>query len=54
MALGALLRHVTGLRGTTYCVVWWCMVGLYVVIAVIVVLVAGPKRLVTSIPRLST
>ena len=34
-----------------YQVVWWFMVGLYVVIAVIVVLVAGPKRLVTRIPR---
>jgi uncharacterized protein len=29
-------------------VVWWFMVGLYVVIAVIVVLVAGPKRLVRA------
>jgi membrane protease YdiL (CAAX protease family) len=37
-----------------YQVVWWCMVGLYVLIAIIVVLVAGTKRLVTSIPRLST
>ena len=34
-----------------YQVVWWIMVGLYVVIAVIVTLVAGPKRLVTRIPR---
>jgi uncharacterized protein len=34
-----------------YQVVWWFMVGLYVVIAVIVVFVAGPKRLVTRIPR---
>ena len=31
-----------------YQVVWWFMVGLYVVIAVIVVLVAGPKRLVRA------
>ena len=29
-------------------VVWWFMVGLYMVIAVIVVLVAGPKRLVRA------
>ena len=37
----------------SYQVVWWFMVGLYVLIAVIVVLVAGPKRLVTRIPRRS-
>ena len=36
-----------------YQVVWWIMVGLYVVIAVIVTLVAGPKRLMTRIPRSS-
>ena len=36
-----------------YQVVWWFMVGLYVVIAIIAVLVAGPKRLVTRIPRRS-
>jgi uncharacterized protein len=36
-----------------YQVVWWFMVGLYVLIALIVVLVAGPKRLVTRIPRRS-
>ena len=34
-----------------YQIVWWCMVGLYLVIAIVVVLVAGPKRLVTGIPR---
>ena len=34
-------------------VVWWIMVGLYAVIAIVVVLVAGPKRLVTRIPRSS-
>jgi membrane protease YdiL (CAAX protease family) len=34
-----------------YQVVWWFMVGLYVVLAIIVVSVAGPKRLVTRIPR---
>jgi membrane protease YdiL (CAAX protease family) len=33
-----------------YQVVWWFMVGLYAVIAIIVVLVAGPKRLITRIP----
>jgi membrane protease YdiL (CAAX protease family) len=33
----------------SYQVVWWFMVGIYGVIAVIVVLVAGPKRLVTKI-----
>jgi len=36
-----------------YQVVWWCMVGLYVVIAIIVVFAAGPKRLETRIPRFS-
>ena len=36
-----------------YQVIWWFMVGLYVVIAIVVVLVAGPKRLVTNIPRSS-
>jgi uncharacterized protein len=39
--------------GQGYQVVWWIMVGLYVVIAIIVTLVAGPKRLVTCIPRSS-
>ena len=34
-----------------YQVVWWFMAGVYAVIAVIVVLVAGPKRLITRIPR---
>jgi membrane protease YdiL (CAAX protease family) len=34
-----------------YQVVWWCMVGLYVAVAIIVVFVAGPKRLKTRIPR---
>jgi hypothetical protein len=34
-------------------VVGWCMVGLYVVIAIIVVFAAGPKRLETRIPRFS-
>jgi len=32
-----------------YQVVWWFMVGIYVVIAIIVILVAGPKRLVTRL-----
>ena len=37
-----------------YQVVWWFMGGLYIAIAIIVVLVAGPKRLITRIPRRST
>jgi uncharacterized protein len=36
-----------------YQVVWWYIVGLYIVIAIIVVLVTGPQRLVTWIPRRS-
>jgi hypothetical protein len=36
--------------GAGYQVVWWFMVGLYALIA-IVVLVAGPKQFVTDIPR---
>jgi hypothetical protein len=37
--------------GAGYQVVWWFMVALYVLVAIVVVLVAGPKRLVTHIPR---
>ena len=37
--------------GDGYQMVWWFMVALYVLVAVIVILVAGPKRLVTQIPR---
>jgi uncharacterized protein len=37
--------------GPGYQLVWWFMVGLYVLAAVVVVLVAGPKRLITIIPR---
>jgi uncharacterized protein len=37
--------------GDGYQLVWWFMVALYVLVAVIVILVAGPKRLVTHIPR---
>jgi hypothetical protein len=37
--------------GESYQVVWWFMVGLYVVIAMIVTLLGGPERLATSIPR---
>jgi uncharacterized protein len=37
--------------GESYQVVWWFMVGLYAVIAVIVTLLGGAKRLSTSIPR---
>jgi membrane protease YdiL (CAAX protease family) len=40
--------------GGGYQIVWWCMVALYLVIAIVVVLVAGPKRLVTSISRRGT
>jgi uncharacterized protein len=34
-----------------YQIVWLIMVGLYVVVAILVTLVAGPKRLVTRIGR---
>jgi membrane protease YdiL (CAAX protease family) len=37
--------------GDGYQLIWWFMVALYVLVAVIVILVAGPKRLVTHIPR---
>jgi len=37
--------------GDGYQLVWWFMVGLYVLVAAVVVLVAGPKRLMTHIPR---
>ena len=37
--------------GDGYQLAWWFMVALYVLVAVIVILVAGPKRLVTHIPR---
>ena len=40
--------------GESYQVVWWFMVGLYVLIAVILTLLGGTKRLATSIPRRST
>jgi uncharacterized protein len=40
--------------GDSYQIVWWFMVGLYVVIAVIVTLLGGAKRLTTNIPRRST
>jgi len=39
--------------GDGYSLVWWFMVGLYVLVAVVVVLVAGPKRLITHIPHRS-
>lgn len=42
-----------GFSNESYQGVWWFMVGLYVVIAIIVTLVAGPKRLETRIPRSS-
>jgi membrane protease YdiL (CAAX protease family) len=34
--------------GEGYRIVWWFMVGLYVLVATVVVLVAGPKRLARS------
>jgi hypothetical protein len=34
-----------------YQIVWWFMVGLYVQVAIVVVLVGGPKRLVTAIGK---
>jgi CAAX protease family protein len=37
--------------GDGYQLVWGFMVALYVLVAIIVILVAGPKRLVTHIPR---
>jgi uncharacterized protein len=37
--------------GEGYQIVWWLMVGLYVLVAIIVILGAGPKRLVTHIGR---
>lgn len=37
--------------GEGYQIVWWFMVVLYVLVATVVVLVAGPKRLMTRIPR---
>jgi uncharacterized protein len=40
--------------GDSYQIVWWFMVGLYVVIAVIVTLLGGAKRLTTNVPRRST
>jgi uncharacterized protein len=40
--------------GESYQVVWWFMVGLYVVIAVLVTRLGGAKRLATSIPQRST
>jgi hypothetical protein len=37
--------------GEGYQIVWWFMVGLYVQVAIVVVLVGGPKRLVTAIGK---
>ena len=35
--------------GEGYSIVWWLMVGLYVLVALVVLLVGGPKRLVTHL-----
>ena len=40
--------------GDNYQVVWWFMAGLYVVLAVVVALLGGAKKLATNIPRRST
>lgn len=37
--------------GPGYQLMWWLMVGLYVVVAIVVVLVGGHKQLITHIPR---
>jgi hypothetical protein len=37
--------------GDGFQIAWWFMVGLYVLVAIIVILVAGPQRLVTHIGR---
>jgi hypothetical protein len=36
-----------------YQIVWWFMVGLYVQVAIVVVLVGGPKRLVQPSGRVA-
>ena len=37
--------------GQGYQIVWWLMVGLYVLAAIVVLLIGGPKRLVTQLGR---
>jgi hypothetical protein len=37
--------------GAAYQVVWGFMVGAYALVGIVVVIVAGPKQLVTDIPR---
>jgi uncharacterized protein len=37
--------------GERYQIVWWLMVGLYVLVAIVVLLIGGPKRLVTHLGR---
>ena len=37
--------------GEGYQIVWWLMVGLYVLVAIVVLLIGGPKRLVTRLGR---
>jgi membrane protease YdiL (CAAX protease family) len=37
--------------GKGYSIVWWLMVALYVLVALVVLLIGGPKRLVTQLGR---
>ena len=37
--------------GEGYQIVWWLMVGLYVLVAIVLLLIGGPKRLVTHLGR---
>jgi hypothetical protein len=37
--------------GEGYQIVWWFMVALYVLVAIVVLLIGGPKRLVTHLGR---
>jgi uncharacterized protein len=37
--------------GEGYQIVWWFLVALYVLVAIVVLLIGGPKRLVTHLGR---